>query len=88
MNITAKELSGLHIGKTVTFPFDMQKVTGELVDLHHQVDLIADYPLCSPVKYTRGQQSVAIEIAGNFEDGETLSTRLQPNTPITIQEES
>ena len=86
MKLTAKELSGAHLLSKVTIPFEGQRITGQLADLHHEVDLIADYPLCAPVTYSRGRQWVAIELAGNFEDGETISTRLQPDTPITIQE--
>lgn len=87
MNITAKELSGMHLTKRITVPFEGQQITGQLIDLHHGADMIIGFKLCdSEADRSLGRQWVSIEIAGNFEGGEIISTRLQPDTPITIQE--
>lgn len=85
MKITAKELSGLHLGKTVTFPFEGQQITGQLLSVKHHARLIADERLCEkkPV-FSVGRSFVTI---GFHPDGDAWpKAQLEPSTPITIQE--
>ena len=89
MNITAKELSGLHIGKTVTLPFDDQTITGTLTTIEHNTDIISERSLCdSHNAHAIGHAWVYLPIWGNFEDAEHASVNLRPDTSITIQEGS
>ena len=87
MNITAKELSGVHLLSKVTIPFEGQQITGTLTNAIHDANVITERPICSKENsYLLGAQWVYVQIAGNFEDSETISTRLHPDTPIVIQE--
>lgn len=91
MNITAKELSGVHLLSKVTIPFEGQQITGTLIGLSHDADIITEQPLCSTEPtYELGRRWVYVTIAGSYEKGlggDSVRTTLKPNTPITIQEE-
>lgn len=66
MNITAKELSGERIGKTITTPIG---ITGNITAIDHEEDgtwVHLDPPTASGIH----------------------TLELNPNTPITIQEDS
>lgn len=42
MKLTAKELSGMHIGKTVTVEFRRSEVTGELDAIKHERETVLE----------------------------------------------
>lgn len=49
MRIRVDELSGQHIGKTVTIRRDDADITGVLAGIGHTADLITDQAICEPV---------------------------------------
>lgn len=90
MNITAKELSGVHLTSKITVPFEGQHITGTLVEISHKADIITEQAICEKEpSYELGRQRVYVTIAGSYEkglDGDSVRTTLKPNSPITIQE--
>lgn len=63
MRIRADELSGKHMGKTVTIYHDDAAITGILAGITHTADLITNRALCQPVpSITAGRIEYAITI--------------------------
>ena len=87
MNITAKELSGLHLTSKITVPFEGQHITGTLVETNQKANIITEQAICEKEpRYGLGHQWVNVTLWGNFEETESLTITLNPNTTITIQE--
>lgn len=92
MNITAKELSGLHVGEIVGVK--MRREAGEeleplwlwgtLSDVHHSANLISEARLCdNRNSYTIGMMLNHITV---ITSSETMRMTVDPDTPIIIQE--
>lgn len=77
MNITAKELSGEHIGKTVTVQFRRSNVNGVLDAIKHEQETILQDLNGEPI---RTEQWVELTIGGITQNA------IGAGTPITIQE--
>ena len=78
MNLTVKELSGQHIGKTVTVEYRRSTVTGELDKIEHEREITASGWGGNPVAY---QYWATLTIGG------IVQNAIGGNTPITIQED-
>ncbi|WP_417372996.1 hypothetical protein [Glutamicibacter protophormiae] len=78
MNLTAKELSGKHIGKTITVEYRRSTVTGELDKIEHEREITASDWGGNPAAY---QYWATLTIGG------IVQNAIGGNTPITIQED-
>lgn len=77
MNITAQQLSGEHIGKTITVQFRRSKVTGELDEIKHTRETThADY----------GGRSIRTERWVTLTIGGIEHNAIGPENQIEIQE--
>lgn len=81
MQTTAQQLSGNHIGKTVSVHQDGATTTGMLTAINYRADLVTDQRLCEP-EPTLGISRTEYEIRIGY-----LTVNVNPDTPITIQEE-
>lgn len=81
MNITAKELSGLHIGKTISVPKERATISGVLEEFQWEVDIEEiTNGLGEVIKRAVVSKEIRLNIGG-------YEIWLQDeNTPITIQE--
>lgn len=92
MNITAKELSGEHIGKTITVKVErfpearyspLRELKGMVTAIRYTSQLIEDTALCSSVSEMRAHpDTIKIEI----DNREWVELNLGSNPEITIQE--
>lgn len=78
MNLTAKEFSGQHIGKTITVEYRRSTVTGELDKIKPEREISASDWGGNPVAY---QYWATLTIGG------IAQNTIGGNTPITIQED-
>ncbi|MHC6175454.1 hypothetical protein [Glutamicibacter sp. X7] len=78
MNTTAEELSGKHLGKTVTVAYQRATVTGQLDRIDHSNEVTLRDLRGEPA---RTEQWVTLTIGG------TEYPPIGPNFPITIKED-
>ena len=83
MNITAKELSGVHLGQTVTVTLDSSSATGILAGINQEHQKIYDPTWEKPNKWELGRLDMQLILL--LETG-FIEINARPNTPITIQE--
>lgn len=91
MNITAKELSGLHIGKTVTvevrrFPnmdfSPKRELTGMITNIEHDSEIVEDRAICES---TNRVGAIPNTVRITIDSREKF--RFEYNRIITIQED-
>lgn len=78
MNLTAQQLNGTHIGKTVTIEYRRSTVTGELDAIHHTREVALENYRGQPVRFNYWTQLTIGGVQHNI---------VSAHTPITIQEE-
>lgn len=83
MNITAKELSGMHLGKAVKVTLDYSSATGILAGINQEHQKIHDPTWANPNKWELGQLDMGLTLL--LETG-FIEINVRPSTPITIQE--
>lgn len=80
MKITAKQLSGEHIGKTITVHHEGTELTGMYTGLDIEADIIIDRRLCQiEPSLTIGRPEYQVRVGYK-------SISIEPDTRITIQE--
>ena len=78
MRIRADELSGKHMGHTITIRRDDADITGILAGIGHQADLITSQALCQPIpSITAGRITYTITIG-------TMTLTMTPDELVII----
>ena len=83
MNITAKQLSGEHLLKTITVQDNRSAVTGQYLGINSQHDMISDPKWGGGFDYAPGRLTTILTV---LIDSWFIEIPVEPDTPITIQE--
>lgn len=83
MNITAKELSGLHLLKSITVQGERSAVTGQYFGINSQHEKISEPKWGGGFDYAPGRLTTTLTV---LIDSGFIEIPVEPNTPITIQE--
>lgn len=84
MNITAKELSGMHLGESMSVTIGDSSVLGIFAGINQQHDKVHDPTWVEPNNWVLGELSMQLTIL--LETG-FIEVNVTSSTPIVIQEQ-